>query len=103
MGDRQYHLHDGRKGSALGVRVTPRASHNEITGFQEDGTVKIRLTAPPVESEANAALVEFLAEVLGVPKSRLDIVAGLKGHDKLVAIMDMEKEEVQSRLTAYIG
>jgi uncharacterized protein YggU (UPF0235/DUF167 family) len=61
------------------------------------------LTAPPVESEANAALVDFLSEVLGVPKSRLDIVAGLKGHDKIIAIMDMEKEEVQARLTAYIG
>jgi uncharacterized protein (TIGR00251 family) len=101
MGSRSYHLHDGRRGAALAVRVTPRASRNEITEIQSDGTVKIRLTAPPVEGEANKALIEFLAGVLGVPPSNLDIVAGLSGKDKLVAVLDMDGEEVHQRLVAY--
>ena len=46
MGTRKYHLHDGRMGAALAVRVTPRASRNEITEIMPDGTVKVRLTAP---------------------------------------------------------
>ena len=49
MHARRFHLHDGKKGSALAVRVTPRASRNEIVEILSDGTVKIRLTSPPVE------------------------------------------------------
>ena len=101
MGSRSYHLHDGRRGAALAVRVTPRASRNEITEIQSDGTVKVRLTAPPVEGEANKALIAFLADVLGVSPSNLDIVAGLSGKDKLVAVLDMDSEEVHKRLVAY--
>ena len=47
MASRSYHLHDGKKGAALAVRVTPRASKNEIVDILSDGTVKVHLTAPP--------------------------------------------------------
>jgi len=102
MASRKFHLHDGRRGSALAVRVTPRASRNEITEIQSDGTVKVRLTAVPVEGEANQALIVFLAEVLGVAPSKLDIVAGLSGKDKLISVLDMDKDEVHQRLVAYL-
>ena len=102
MASRKFHLHDGRRGSALAVRVTPRASRNEITEIQSDGTVKVRLTAVPVEGEANQALILFLAEVLGVAPSKLDIVAGLSGKDKLISVLDMDKDEVHQRLVAYL-
>ncbi len=102
MASRKFHLHDGRRGSALAVRVTPRASRNEITEIQSDGTVKVRLTAVPVEGEANQALIAFLAEVLGVPPSKLDIVAGMSGKDKLISVLDMDKDEVHRRLVAYL-
>ena len=68
-----------------------------------DGTIKVRIAAPPADNEANDALVEFLAEILGVPKSRLDIVAGASGRDKLIAIVDMDVETAQSRIVAHIG
>jgi len=103
MTDRKFRLHDGQKGSAIGVRVTPRASQNEVVSIQEDGTVRVRLTAPPIESEANKALIVFLAEVLGIPPNRIEIVAGQNGRDKLVSILDMEKEEVQDRLVAHLS
>lgn len=102
MASRKFHLHDGRRGSALAVRVTPRASRNEITEIQSDGTVKVRLTAVPVEGEANQALIAFLAEVLGVPPTKLDIVAGMSGKDKLISVLDMDKDEVHRRLVAYL-
>jgi len=103
MGDRKFRLHDGKRGAALAVRVTPRASRNEITEIQSDGTVKIRLTAPPVDGEANQLLVSFLSDVLGIAKSNIDIVAGTTGRDKLISITEMDKEEVHSRLLAYIS
>jgi uncharacterized protein (TIGR00251 family) len=94
----KYHLHGGKKGSALAIRVTPRASRNEIVGILNDGTVKIHLTSPPVDGKANKALVEFLADVLGISVSRIDIVGGFNGRDKLVSILDMEVETVQERI-----
>jgi len=98
MERRKFELHDGKRGAALAVRVTPRASRNEIFGVLNDGTVKIHLTAPPVEGQANEALLKFLSEVLGVPLSRLDIVAGKTGRDKLVSVLGMDAETVHKRI-----
>lgn len=103
MAARKYHLHGGHTGAALAVRVTPRAARNEIVEIRNDGTVRIRLTAPPVEGKANEALIEFLAELLGVAKSRLEIVAGHKGRDKLVTVLDLDAETVQKRLVAHLA
>ena len=103
MSDRKFQLHDGKKGSALAVRVTPRASRNEIAELLDDGTIKVRLAAPPSDNEANEALIDFLAEILGVPKSRLDIVAGAAGRDKLISVTDMDVETVHQRILAHVG
>ncbi len=103
MPKRNYRLHDGRVGSALAVRVTPRASRNEVVEVSSDGTVRVRITAAPVDGEANAKLVAFLAEVLNVPKSRLEIVAGLTGRDKLISVLDMDAATVHKRIVAHLG
>jgi uncharacterized protein (TIGR00251 family) len=103
MSDRKFKLHSGQKGSALAVRVTPRASRNELVEMLEDGTIKVRLAAPPVDDQANEALIEFLSDILGVPKSRLDIVAGATGRDKLVAVLDMDVETAHQRIVAHLG
>ena len=103
MVDRKFNLHGGQKGSALAVRVTPRASRNEIVEMLEDGTIRIRIAAPPADDEANTALLEFLAEILGVPKSRLDIVAGATGRDKLISVLDMDVETAHQRIVAHMG
>ncbi len=103
MSDRKFNLHDGKKGSALAVRVTPRASRNEIVELLDDGTIKIRIAAPPSDNEANETLIEFLSEILGIPKSRLDIVAGVAGRDKLIAVVDMDTETVHQRILAHLG
>ena len=103
MSDRKFNLHGGQKGSALAVRVTPRASRNEIVELLEDGSIRVRIAAPPTDSEANDVLIDFLSEILGVPKSRLDIVAGATGRDKLIAVMDMDVDTAQQRILAHMG
>lgn len=103
MVDRKFNLHGGQKGSALAVRVTPRASRNEIVEMLDDGTIKVRIAAQPADDEANAALIEFLADILGVPKSRLDIVAGATGRDKLISVLDMDVETAHQRIVAHMG
>jgi uncharacterized protein (TIGR00251 family) len=103
MADRKFQMHDGQKGSALAVRVTPRASRNEIVEILDDGTIKVRIAASPADEEANATLLEFLSEILGVSKNKLDIVAGVSGRDKLISVVDMDMDTVNSRIVAHIG
>jgi len=103
MSDRKFKLHNGQRGSALAVRVTPRASRNEIAEVLDDGTIKVRLDAPPTDNEANDALLVFLSEILGVPRSKLDIVAGSVGRDKLVSVVDMDVETAHQRILAHLG
>jgi len=103
MADRQFKMHNGQKGSALAVRVTPRASRNEVVEILDDGTVRIRLATSPADEEANTTLIEFLSEILGVPETQLDIVAGAIGRDKLVSIVNMDVDTAHQRIVAHIG
>lgn len=102
MSERKFKLHDGKHGAALTIRVTPRARRTEIGEVMKDGTLRIRVQQPPVEGKANKALIEFLAEMLGVRKNRIDIVAGRRGLDKLVSVLDMSAAEVQRRIEAQL-
>ena len=99
---RRFKLHNGKHGAALTIRVTPRARKSELAGIREDGTVRVRIQEPPVEGKANRALIKFLSKVLGVNKNRIEIVAGLKGLDKIVAVDAMTAEEVESRIQGYL-
>jgi hypothetical protein len=103
MTPRNYHLHDGKKGAALAVRLTPRASKNEIVEILSDGTVKVHVTAPPVEGKANEVLLKFLSKVLDVPISSLEIVAGATGRDKLISVVDMDAATVHKKILENIS
>jgi len=69
----------------LRVRVQPRASRDAIAG-ERAGALLVRLTAPPVEGAANAALLRLVARALGVPPSSIEILRGATGRDKLLRI-----------------
>jgi len=85
------------EGVVINVRVTPRATRNEICGEQA-GAVRIRLQAPPVEGKANNALLRFLAAQLGIPRRRITVVAGEKGRNKRVLIAGLDAKAVVARL-----
>jgi len=103
MPRRRFILHDGKNGAALTVRVTPRARRDEFVGILEDGTLRVRISAPPVEGKANLALVTFLAKALGVRKNRIEIVAGHKGLDKIVSILDLSAQDVEERIETWMA
>jgi uncharacterized protein len=95
---RRFRFHDGRMGAAVAVHVTPKSRKNEISAILPDGTLKVRLTAPPVEGAANKALLELLAKVLGVRESALEIIGGEKGRDKIVSVVDLDSAVVEERI-----
>jgi uncharacterized protein (TIGR00251 family) len=79
--------------ATLSVRIQPRSSKNGVTRM-EDGSLKIRLTAPPVDGAANEALVKFLSDTLSVSKSQVEIVSGHTSREKRLKINGMSEADV---------
>ena len=79
------------------VRLTPRSARDELAGWQ-DRELRVKVTAPPVEGKANAALERLLAKLLGVPKTNVRVVAGARGRTKTVAIEGLNQDKALSRL-----
>jgi uncharacterized protein (TIGR00251 family) len=84
-------------GVRFAVRVQPRSSKNQISG-EVEGCLKIKLTAPPVEGEANQALIKFLASWLQVPRQDIVIVRGDTSRHKLVEINGVDEQWLRTRL-----
>ncbi len=76
---------DGAGGAVLELLVQPRASRTRVVG-EHDGRLKIQLAAPPVDGEANAALLAFLAHALGVKRADVVLLAGETGRRKRVRV-----------------
>jgi uncharacterized protein (TIGR00251 family) len=74
------------------IKVQPRSSRNQIVGEQE-GALKIKLTAPPVEGEANQALINFLARHLKIPRKNIALLRGDTARNKLIEIKGITKAE----------
>jgi len=83
--------------ATLRVRVQPRASRDAVVGWREDA-LRLAVTAPPVEGEANAAVRRLLGRVLGVPPSAVSVVRGERGRDKVVRIAGIGPRELRARL-----
>jgi uncharacterized protein (TIGR00251 family) len=96
------HFHDGKSGSALAIRVIPRAPRNQLVGILSDGTIKLRLSAAPVDGKANHGLIEYLAELLDIAPSKIELVAGQGGRNKLVSITGLTSSEVQARIVKHL-
>ena len=84
-------------GSELLVLVQPRASRTKVVG-EHDGRLKIALAAPPVDGAANAALIEFLSDELGVRKSDVTLLDGDTGRRKRLAVRGVAPAEVMVKL-----
>jgi uncharacterized protein len=84
-------------GVEIDVLVQPRASRTRVLG-EHDGRLKVQLAAPPVEGEANAALVELLAGALGVRRADVAIARGETGRRKTVRVAGVSAADAVARL-----
>ena len=85
----------------MSLRVQPRASRDEIVGWQE-ATLRLRVRAAPVAGAANAAVARLLARALGVPPSSISVVRGLQARTKIVEVAGLGAAEIQSRLALLL-
>jgi len=81
------------------VRLQPRASSSRITG-EKDGVIQVRVTAPPVDGEANAALEKLVAKKLGIAKSKVKVVKGETSREKLLEIDGLGEADARRMLLA---
>jgi len=86
-------------GVVFRIRVVPRASRREVAGIQDDA-LKLRITAPPVEGKANEECIRLLAELLGVKKTQVTIVAGHASRTKTVSVEGCKAGEIAAIVPA---
>jgi len=97
-----FNFQNAQTGAAITVKVLPRAKKTEVVGVMDDGTYRIRISAPPVEGAANRALIEFLSQALNIPPSQIDIVAGQFSERKLVSLVGITPAQVDEALGRLI-
>ncbi|HWY56154.1 MAG TPA: DUF167 domain-containing protein [Terriglobales bacterium] len=90
-------IRDTATGVTLAVRVQPRAKRNAIVGKVGEA-LKVALTAPPVDGRANAACIEFLANLLKVPRSSVTIASGETSRNKIIHVAGMTADEMRRRI-----
>ena len=90
-----YRVADGR--ITLTLHIQPGAKKTEFAGRHGDA-LKIRLAAPPVDGKANAALVSFIAEALGLPRSAVNLTSGQTSRRKVLEIAGAEVPAIESLL-----
>jgi len=84
---------DSQGGAMIQVHATPRASKSEIQGLHGEA-VKIRLKAPPVDGKANDALIEFLADSLGIPQRQITLLSGQTSRQKRLSLQGVTARQV---------
>lgn len=81
----------------LRLRIAPNAKRSEVAGPHGDA-IKLKIAAPALDGKANEALLEFLAEKLGVTRRSIALISGEKSRDKVVSIEGMAETDARKRL-----
>ncbi len=97
MDDAVDFVRDVGDGCTVSVRVHPGARKDGVSGIHA-GAVKISLTTPPVDGRANEALIEFVAEILRIPRGRVNLVSGMTSRTKVLRVTGKSAAEVWAAL-----
>ena len=92
----------GPEGALVRLRVQPRAARTEIVAWQDDA-LRVRVSAPPVDGEANAAVETLIARALRVAPSTVTVVRGGRSRDKIVHVAGLSLTDVRARLGGARG
>lgn len=87
-----------KKAVKLSFRVAPNAKKDQIVGVQDNGIIKVKIRAKPIDGSANIHLIKFLSKKLGVRKDKIKLVSGERSRRKFVGFYDIEKKELLERL-----
>ena len=92
-----------QESARISLRIVPRAKRNEIVGWQEDGSLKVRIKATPVDGKANQALILFLSSILRIHKADVEISSGEKSRIKLITVWGMTEKMLLMKIDLQLG
>ena len=95
-------LHETSAGISFAVKIHPRAKQNRITGLLGEA-LKLALTAAPVDGRANQACIEFLSDLLHLPRSSITIVSGQTSHRKVIRVTGTSIELIKTTLEKHVA
>ena len=90
-------IEDGAGGCRIHLHVVPRASRTQVVGLH-DGRVKLQVAAPPVDGEANDAIIRWAAKILGVARDDVRLASGATGKRKTLEIAGVSGDEARAKL-----
>lgn len=91
-------IRETERGIILHVHVVPRSAKCEVVGVQGNA-LKLKLTAAPVEGQANAECIRFLSDILGIKKKQVKILGGHKSKKKSVAIEGIGRKDIEALIS----
>ncbi len=86
----------------LSFHVIPGAKKNEISEIMDQGVIKIKISAPPVEGKANQAILQYLKEILTIRSSQIEIIGGEKSRNKTIRFVGIPLEKILKILSNNI-
>jgi uncharacterized protein (TIGR00251 family) len=93
---------DHAEGCVLPVRAQPGAKRVGVQG-EQNGALKVAVTAPPQDGRANEALLEVLRQALGLKRSQLELLSGQTARDKRFLVRGLARAELEAKLAALLG
>ena len=88
------HPDDSTANCTLSLRVTPNASRDELLGWDEAGSLRVKVRAVPEDGKANKAVITLLAKTLGIRKDQIKLLSGEKSRNKVLSIIGIEESAV---------
>jgi len=95
-------FHVASAGVTFAVKIHPRAKKNAVTGFVGDA-LKLSLTAPPIDGRANDACIDFLSDLLRVPRSCITIVSGQTSRRKIILVTGISTDLIKTTLEKLVS
>jgi uncharacterized protein (TIGR00251 family) len=102
MNNSTLQIRETDSGLEIRIYVQPRAKRSEVSGVH-DGALKIKVTAPPVEDAANRAVMEFMASLLHIPKSKLRILSGSRSRQKTLLAEGVSSDTFRKCLGKFLS
>ena len=90
-----------KEGVIISLHVLPNAPKSQIVG-EHNGSLKIKIKAPPVDGKTNEAIVKFFSDVLGISKSKIEILKGDKSKEKSLQVKDLSLEQIQAKVESLL-
>jgi len=81
------------------VHVIPGSKLNQIVGYMDDGSLKIKIKAKPIEGKANKELIKYLSDVFEIKDSEIEIESGLNSRNKRIRIWNVEKSVILQKMS----